>query len=1043
VEGRERLFSVLVLLTLLVLTAVSLPWVGRVESQYSFRQFFPKNSQLLDADSETRQKFFLGQTQPLLVLMTLDRASSGDWIETKHLQSLADATVEFKKIEGVTSALSLGVVPTTSQGDDQLAVGSVLEIRDENKRRQHILSDRLLNPTMISADARRTLMVLNLEDGISTERVDSIAGTVKSELKARFADAAIEVGGVPAIQSHLSGLVKDEVLRFMSLALVACGLVLVLVFSSLWSLLVPFMAIIVANIFVLAFMAIAGISMTVLAVTIPILVSVTVLSLCIHTSLRLSEELHQLGPEKSTLQNRAQIVVRTFRALFLPNLLTSLTTCFGFATLMLTDVPVIHDFGVTVAVAVMVSWLVSTLVMAPFYILFAPPQVREWMLKEAQWASFIFRKRRALIALVGGGALVMVFVGQNLHWSARLFDDLPAHEEARRATEAIDQGLGGTIPYEIVVSEEGVEEPWNDPAALQNLDRLINEMRTIPEVGSVVGLPDLMRFALGGDGHELPKTRGSVAENWFLIAMGEDSPLKTYLTPNGSAMRIGLRLRDVAGDQMNSVMNKLRQMTSVTFPNAKITTAGMATTVHRMNDELSLSLMAGFWQALAVIAGLLFVVFRSWRWTLLAVLPNLVPAAVLIGVLAIAKTPIKPGVALVFSIALGIAFNNTVYLLQRLKMLMEESGRSAEELIEKTLQAEGNPCLVASSCLIAGFAIFLASEFGINQTFGIYMLISLLFGVVGDLAFLPALVKSFPGILQPANLGSTLRSGRESLIILNGKMQGDDMTNKANAKNQTSIAASFIGAMVILTAFSGEARGATSNGTPDANTILKKVEGGLSSKDESALIKMKVVESNGAAKDREVEIKRKSGAKSQVLVRLKSPSDVSGVALLSVAEGSSEDQWLYMPSQKKARRVVSSNKSQRFLDTEFSLEDFSASTYARFENKLVREDRQPSSDVAVIESKAKAGNDSSYSKIMTWVDLSNYQVQKSDYYGKDGKLLKTMVFRDYKKFGPTWRAQTVEVRNMQNSRSTILKIANLKLNSGLNDREFTQSALEE
>ena len=80
---------------------------------------------------------------------------------------------------------------------------------------------------------------------------------------------------------------------------------------------------------------------------------------------------------------------------------------------------------------------------------------------------------------------------------------------------------------------------------------------------------------------------------------------------------------------------------------------------------------------------------------------------------------------------------------------------------------------------------------------------------------------------------------------------------------------------------------------------------------------------------------------------------------------------------------------------------------------------------------------------MTWVDLASYQIQKAEYYDQGGKLLKTMVFRDYKKFGDAWRAQTIEVRNMQNKRSTVLNIASMKVNGGLADRDFTQSALED
>jgi outer membrane lipoprotein-sorting protein len=462
----------------------------------------------------------------------------------------------------------------------------------------------------------------------------------------------------------------------------------------------------------------------------------------------------------------------------------------------------------------------------------------------------------------------------------------------------------------------------------------------------------------------------------------------------------------------------------IVFPKAKVTTGGMATTVHKLNNSLSSSLLSGFWEALAAITFLLYCVFRSWRWTLAAILPNLVPAAILLGILAIMKTPIKPGVAIVFSIALGIAFINSVYLLQRLRSLVKESGLGIRYEMENALRHEGNPCVITSVCVLAGFATFLLSQFDINKTFGTYMLISLVFGMVGDLAFMPALIRMWPWILENDN-----ESTKEH-----------DMIIELEDKSFLPRAAAAIAALIVALLPAGAAKAAPAQ---DANKILKSVEQRLESKDEAARIRMKVVESNGSSKERELVIKRKSGANHKVLVRLKAPSDVSGVALLSVSKGGSEDQWIYMPSQKKARRVVAGNKSQRFLDTEFSLEDFSANTYARFENKIFKEERSPSAAVTVIESKAKPGGEGTYSRILTWVDTSTYQLQKSEYYDNGGKLLKTIVFRDYKKYGNAWRAQTVEVRNAQTQRSTVLKIAALKLNAGISDREFTQTALEE
>lgn len=1022
----------------------------RVESHYSLSQFLPAKHQLITSDLEIRRKYFLDEYQPILVTVGLPK---GDWIQTSNLKALGDVTNNLRVIGEVKGALSLGTVELANQSADSVSVGTLVSIPDETVRRARVMNDRFLKPLLISEEARRALIVVSLRKALTTQTQKDLTEEIRARVAYRIPGAEISVGGVPAIQGQLSSMVKNEMTKFMGLALIAATMALLFVFGSVSSLLVPFFSIFVSNLFVLAFMAKAGIAMTVLSATIPVLVSVTVLSLCIHTMLRYAEI-----AQHDSANDKFGLVLKTFKELLLPNFLTSLTTAFGFGTLLMTKVPVIRDFGLAVSVSVLISWLATTLVMIPLLTMLPLPRVRAWVINEAGWADWIMNRARPVVAAVAVGCMALAIAGRDLHWSARLFDDLPEKEEARRATEEIDRDMGGTIPLEVSIVRPASKSPWNDPRALESLDRLTAKIRSLPEVGSAVGLQDLLRLALGDPKAKIPATSAALAENWFLMSMAEDSQLKRYLTNDGAGTRISVRMKDMEGDRIEKAMAQIEAEARRVFPDAEVSTGGLATIAHQLNNELSKSLLYGFWEALAVITILLAFVFRSVRWTLTAILPNLVPAGVLIGVLALAKTPIKPGVAIVFSIALGIAFNNTVYLLQRLKVLMKESGRGPAEEIGRTLRLEGNPCLVATLCLLAGFGIFLISDFGINRTFGIYMLVSLFSGLVGDLAFLPALLKIMPRILVSTGKPLQTKLTTEPLSSSGEEMRTDSIhaaevipLNPADSSTTQSedsmtakeilprVAACFVA--VAFTAFSTSAHAA--NPKSDANTILKSVERGLISNDERAFIKVKVVESNGTSKERQIEIKRKSGAKNQVLVRLKAPSDVSGIGLLSVSTGKNEDQWLYMPSQRKARRIVSGNKSQKFLDTEFNLEDFSASTYSRFTNRIVKEERAPSAAVAVIESLAAKGTQSSYSKILTWVDLNSYQVQKSEYYDGEGKLLKTMVFRNYKKFGTAWRAQTIEVRNMQTQRSTVLQMAGLKLNSGIPDREFTQSALEQ
>jgi len=144
------------------------------------------------------------------------------------------------------------------------------------------------------------------------------------------------------------------------------------------------------------------------------------------------------------------------------------------------------------------------------------------------------------------------------------------------------------------------------------------------------------------------------------------------------------------------------------------------------------------------------IVFRSVRLALIAAVPNLLAPIALLVTMSYLKTPIKPVVAIIFSIALGLAYNNTVFLLTRLKKV-QSSFSSAKDVIMRTWYQEGNPCLFSSLSVIGGFAVFLASYFSPNRTFGAYMLWSIAVGIIGDLVVLPALLRMFPWFIFPGD----------------------------------------------------------------------------------------------------------------------------------------------------------------------------------------------------------------------------------------------------------------------------------------------------
>jgi predicted RND superfamily exporter protein len=332
-----------------------------------------------------------------------------------------------------------------------------------------------------------------------------------------------------------------------------------------------------------------------------------------------------------------------------------------------------------------------------------------------------------------------------MNWGARLFDDLPNQHPARTAMEQIDQQMAGTVGFDIEIHGPN-SNFWKTPENLEKLNLALTEARALPHVGSILGLSDFVKVL--SNQKSIPTDAGAVSEIFFLFSLNPNTPLKNYLSASESNVRVASLLRDVPANQSIETTDKIKSIFKRSFPDLKQRYGGVASYIHQLNNNLSFGLMRGFLEALAAIAIVLVFVFRSVRWALVACIPNLVPPAVLFGILWLTEVPIKPSLAIVFSISLGFAFNNTVYLLLRIQSLIKE--RKSLPEMEEILALEGPGCLFSTVVVLVGFLVFLGAQFSINIMFGTFMIIATLAALFSDLIFFPSLIKWCPGLLFSA-----------------------------------------------------------------------------------------------------------------------------------------------------------------------------------------------------------------------------------------------------------------------------------------------------
>jgi len=178
------------------------------------------------------------------------------------------------------------------------------------------------------------------------------------------------------------------------------------------------------------------------------------------------------------------------------------------------------------------------------------------------------------------------------------------------------------------------------------------------------------------------------------------------------------------------------------------------------------------------------------------------------------------------------------------------------------------------------------------------------------------------------------------------------------------------------------------------------------------------------------------------LVLFDTPRDIEGTALLSHAKIlDPDDQWLYLPALKRVKRISSSNKSGPFVGSEFAFEDFTAIELNKFEYVHIGVENCGEFKCDVLERKPRYEN-SGYTRQVAWVDQTNFQIRKVEFYDRRGELLKVLELQDYRQYdNGVWRAHKLSMSNVQTRKQTDLIYADYTFDTELSEGDFVKGRL--
>lgn len=207
-------------------------------------------------------------------------------------------------------------------------------------------------------------------------------------------------------------------------------------------------------------------------------------------------------------------------------------------------------------------------------------------------------------------------------------------------------------------------------------------------------------------------------------------------------------------------------------------------------------------------------------------------------------------------------------------------------------------------------------------------------------------------------------------------------------------------------------------------------------------------DNRGNTRERQVAVAtRKFGDVTKTMMRFLSPADVQGTSILiHDYENKGDDMWVYLPSMRRTRRIVTTEKGKSFMGSEFSNADMSRPNIDDFTYSLLGEETVNGKDCWKVESLAKSREVESeygFKRRVSYIEKSTYLIQKSELYDRMDKLNKIMTLGDYRKqSNGRYFSYQMEMKNVQNNRRSEMKVNNFQLGSKLSEDKFSVSSLE-
>jgi hypothetical protein len=207
---------------------------------------------------------------------------------------------------------------------------------------------------------------------------------------------------------------------------------------------------------------------------------------------------------------------------------------------------------------------------------------------------------------------------------------------------------------------------------------------------------------------------------------------------------------------------------------------------------------------------------------------------------------------------------------------------------------------------------------------------------------------------------------------------------------------------------------------------------------------MVITARNGSTTERVIDQYSKDGPNgARTIIVFQQPANVAGTRFLTMDNASGgSDQWIYLPSLGRVRRIASSESGGNFMGTDFSYDDISSMDrdISLDTHTLLREEALNGKQCYVIESVPRSAYQ--YSKTITWIDKENYLIYKAEMYNQRGEVVKIMEMSNFRDVQGRLSPMQTKISTVAAGTSTTIFMEIMRYDDPIPESVFTTAYLE-